>query len=83
MTGKKSRGAVTALGYETHVGMVRSSNQDAFCALLAPDAPLGSDALLAVADGMGGRPAGEVASAMAIERLLSRLQDAEGGTGHG
>ena len=56
--------------------MVRSSNQDSFCALLAPDAPLGSDALLAVADGMGGRPAGDVASAMAIEKLLSRLQDA-------
>lgn len=66
---------VTALGYETHIGMVRSSNQDSFCALLAPDAPLGSDALLAVADGMGGRPAGDVASAMAIERLLSRLQE--------
>ena len=55
--------------------MVRSSNQDSFCALLTPDAPLGSDALLAVADGMGGRPAGEVASAMAIERLLSRLRE--------
>ncbi len=55
--------------------MVRSSNQDSFCALLAPDAPLGSDALLAVADGMGGRPAGDVASAMAIDRLLSRLQE--------
>ena len=73
---KQGRGAVTALGYETHIGMVRTSNQDSFCALLAPDAPLGSDALLAVADGMGGRPAGDVASAMAIERLLSRLQDA-------
>ena len=57
--------------------MVRSSNQDSFCALLSPDAPLGSDALLAVADGMGGRPAGEVASAMAVERLLSRLRDVD------
>ena len=57
--------------------MVRSSNQDSFCAVLAPDAPLGSDALLAVADGMGGRPAGDVASAMAIEKLLSRLQEAD------
>ena len=57
--------------------MVRSSNQDSFCALLTPDAPLGSDALLAVADGMGGRPAGDVASAMAIDRLLSRLRDAD------
>ena len=65
------------MGYETHIGLVRSSNQDSFCALLAPDAPLGSDALLAVADGMGGRPAGDVASAMAIERLLSRLQEAD------
>ena len=74
---RKSRGSVTALGYETHIGMVRSSNQDSFCALLAPDAPLGSDALLAVADGMGGRPAGDVASALAIEKLLSHLQDAD------
>ena len=65
------------MGYETHIGKVRSSNQDSFCALLAPDAPLGSDALLAVADGMGGRPAGDVASAMAIERLLSRLKEAD------
>ena len=56
--------------------MVRSSNQDSFCALLSPDAPLGSDALLAVADGMGGPPAGDVASALAIERLLSHLQAA-------
>ena len=76
MPGNKGMRAIAALGYETHVGMVRSSNQDSFCALLAPDAPLGSDALLAVADGMGGRPAGDVASAMAIERLLSRLQEA-------
>ena len=45
--------------------------------MLASDAPLGSDALLAVADGMGGRPAGDVASAMAIEKLLSRLQEAD------
>ena len=65
--------ADVALGAVTHVGMHRPSNQDAFCALTGPDAPQGADALVAVADGMGGHRAGEVASTMAIERLRRRL----------
>ena len=62
-----------ALGAVTHVGMHRPINQDALYALTGPDAPQGADAFVAVADGMGGHRAGEVASTMAIERLVRRL----------
>ncbi len=61
------------LGSLTHVGMKRSANEDSHCALVGPNAPPGSDALLAVADGMGGHAAGEVASAMAIQGIKARL----------
>lgn len=44
----------------TDVGMVRTNNEDAF---------LVRDGLFAVADGMGGLHAGEVASAIAVETL--------------
>jgi protein phosphatase len=47
---------------DTHKGMVRPGNEDAF--LVAPP-------LFAVADGLGGHQAGEVASAIAIETLLA------------
>ncbi len=47
-------------GSATDVGRVRSNNQDSH---------LTSDPLYAVADGMGGAAAGEVASALAIEAL--------------
>lgn len=46
---------------ETHVGLVRSGNEDAY--LVAPP-------LFAVADGLGGHQAGEVASSIAIDTLL-------------
>ena len=53
-----------AFGARTDVGRGRSANEDAFVA----DADSG---LYAVADGMGGHRAGEVASATAVETLRS------------
>jgi serine/threonine protein phosphatase PrpC len=70
-------GASINLGSLTHIGMVRRANQDAYCARLGPDAPVGADALLAVADGMGGHPAGDVASEMAIQGLAGLMFDRE------
>lgn len=52
----------------THVGRVRDHNEDA--ALVTP-------ALFAVADGMGGHQAGEVASAIAVETLERLAQHAQ------
>jgi protein phosphatase len=52
----------------TDVGRVRSANEDAF--VIDDDARM-----LAVADGMGGHQAGEVASATAIAALQSGLQE--------
>ncbi|MHB8762042.1 MAG: Stp1/IreP family PP2C-type Ser/Thr phosphatase [Coriobacteriia bacterium] len=46
---------------ESHVGLVRPGNEDSF--LVAPP-------LYAVADGLGGHQAGEIASSIAIETLL-------------
>ena len=77
--GSKGDGVGVTLGSQTHVGMKRAANQDAYCAILAPSTPPGTDALLAVADGMGGHQAGEVASAMAIQGLVRRLSPQNAG----
>lgn len=53
----------------THRGRVRSRNEDAWA--VRPD--LG---LVAVADGMGGHPAGDIASGLAIEALVDALESA-------
>lgn len=63
------------LGYATSTGMVRKDNEDNGCAMEITPAQAwnGKSAhkpiLLAVADGMGGIEAGEVASALAIQAL--------------
>ncbi|RBP41109.1 Stp1/IreP family PP2C-type Ser/Thr phosphatase [Garciella nitratireducens] len=54
------------IGYKTHIGMVRKRNEDS---LLVLDKYYPKFSIFAVADGMGGHNAGEVASSMAIEGI--------------
>ena len=56
-------------GSATHVGQVRSNNQDSLLVLADAD-------LYGVADGMGGHNGGEVASAMAVENLEEHAGEA-------
>ncbi|MEY3219911.1 MAG: hypothetical protein RIT27_1268 [Pseudomonadota bacterium] len=55
------------IAYDTDVGMVRHENED----YLAVDQALG---IAVLADGMGGYQAGEIASRLAVEAILSELQ---------
>lgn len=56
----------------SHIGLLRSSNQDVALAYLSPENP--TRALLLVADGMGGHLAGHLASQLAAQTLLEHLQ---------
>lgn len=57
---RTAKGAVTTFGSRTDVGLVRDHNEDSL--IVSPP-------LFAVADGMGGHEAGEVASEIAINTL--------------
>jgi len=59
-------------GWISDIGMKRSTNEDR-CKVLAPYAPLGAEALLLVADGMGGHQAGDVASQMTVDGMAPQL----------
>ena len=71
---RKKKRPVSVFG-DTDVGRVRSVNQDSVVVRAGDDAPLG-EALIAVADGMGGHAAGEVASQMSLDMLISSLASA-------
>ena len=70
----KKKRPVSVFG-DTDVGRVRSANQDSVVVRAGDDAPLG-EALIAVADGMGGHAAGEVASQMSLDLLITSLAGA-------
>jgi PPM family protein phosphatase len=67
------------IGTATDVGRVRPGNEDAFLAVRLEGDRRGKVAV-AVADGMGGHKAGEVASALAIEVLGHTLEHDETST---
>lgn len=66
MSGFSSGSPLLMWGAHTDVGRVRQGNEDAFVA---------EEKVFAVADGMGGHNAGEVASAIAASTLRDRLVD--------
>lgn len=68
------------VGACTHPGRVRPNNEDRFLTLLPPRVRQGIDALLVVADGMGGAQAGEVASAMVVDSLAQVFRRAKDAT---
>ncbi len=57
------------IGRASDVGRARKVNEDALCILVNPEIRPGLNALLAIADGMGGHNAGQIASRMAVEYL--------------
>ena len=57
------------VGAGTHTGRVRALNEDAY--MLRAE-----EGLFVVCDGMGGAPAGEVASQMAVDAIVRELRDA-------
>ena len=58
---------------ETETGRVRDHNEDMILILGGEKSPPGVDALLVVADGMGGHAAGEVASNLAVAHIEQRF----------
>ena len=58
---------------ETETGRVRDHNEDSILNLGGERSPPGVDALLVVADGMGGHAAGEVASKLTVEHIEQHL----------
>lgn len=69
------------VGHATDIGRVREHNEDAVLVqklVLEGHHPSGQPTVCAVADGMGGHQAGEVASNMALEALTSYLGKAVG-----
>ena len=57
----------------TDLGKVRSGNEDCHRVLIAEKAPPTIEAIVVVADGMGGHAAGEVASKMTTDGVIRRL----------
>ena len=64
------------IGAATDVGRVRAGNEDALL-VLHPQGARKGQLVVAVADGMGGHKAGEVASALAVEALRRAVEQSD------
>jgi len=62
----------------TNVGKVRDHNEDDYVALAGYEIEIPVDALLVVADGMGGHAAGEVASRLTVEGIVQAMKHLSG-----
>ena len=80
--GKRGTGSSPQLSVagQTHVGRVRAENEDSYQVLWGERSPQGIDALLVVADGMGGHAAGEVASRMAVDGVVGLMTGSDSTT---
>ena len=72
---RNSYAAQLAIGSMTHPGRVRRSTEDAAAALLPPNVPDGCGGLMIVCDGMGGHQAGDYASNLAVNTVVSELRN--------
>ncbi|MCL4805121.1 MAG: serine/threonine-protein phosphatase [Anaerolineae bacterium] len=59
------------IGHAGHTGLVREVNEDSYLILTPPGVQPPVDALLVVADGVGGANAGEIASGVLVESFLA------------
>lgn len=58
------------VGHRTDTGCVRESNEDAYLAMTMPVTPADVEGLFVVADGVGGRQAGEIASGYVVNTIM-------------
>ena len=79
-SGSRSSPQLSVAG-KTDVGRVRAENEDSYQVLWGEKSPQGIDALLVVADGMGGHAAGEVASRMAVDGVVGLITGTNDTTG--
>lgn len=69
---------MVVVGAASDLGRVRTNNEDNYIVLLPPVVPDGLDAVLVVADGMGGHQAGEVASEIVVRKFAGAFSSDTG-----